>query len=77
MTGCKLEEIVGQNFSRFFPPDDIKRGRPEEILRMAAASGLYEEQGMRVRKDGSRFLVRARTFTASRDRDREICAGFP
>ena len=66
MTGCKFEEVSGQNYSRFFSSEDVKRGRPEEILRMAAASGLYEEQGMRVRKNGARFLVRT-TYTASRD----------
>ena len=66
MTGCKFEEVAGQNYSRFFSPEDLKRGRPEEILRMAAASGLYEEQGMRLRKNGARFLVRT-TYTASRD----------
>jgi PAS domain S-box-containing protein len=66
MTGCKFEEVSGQNYSRFFFPEDVKRGRPEEILRMAATSGLYEEQGMRMRKNGARFLVRT-TYTASRD----------
>ena len=66
MSGCTYEDVAGQNFSRFFPPDDIKLGRPQEILRKAAASGEYEEQGARVRKDGTRFQVRT-TFTASRD----------
>jgi PAS domain S-box-containing protein len=66
MTGCKFEEVAGQNFSRFFSPEDIARGRPSEVLRMAAASGLYEDQGMRLRKSGARFLVRT-TYTASRD----------
>ena len=66
MTGCTYEQIAGQNFSRFFPEDDIKRGKPEEILRMAAATGAHEEQGMRMRKDGTRFQVRA-TFRALRD----------
>jgi PAS domain S-box-containing protein len=64
--GYRADEIIGQNFSRFFPPEDIERGRPEEILRMTAASGRHEEQGMRVRKDGSRFLA-SLTFTALRD----------
>ena len=71
MTGCTYEEIADQNFSRFFSPEDIERGRPEEILRMAAASGLYEEQGMRMRKDGSRFQVHA-TFRALRDTARNL-----
>jgi len=66
MSGCKFEEVAGQNYSRFFPVDDIKSGRPQEILRMTAASGQYEEQGTRVRKDGRRFQVRS-SYTASRD----------
>jgi PAS domain S-box-containing protein len=66
MSGCTYEEVAGQNFSRFFLAEDIKLGRPEEILRIAAANGHYEEQGMRVRKDNTRYQVRA-TFSASRD----------
>jgi PAS domain S-box-containing protein len=66
MSGCTYKEVCGQNFSRFFPLEDIKRGRPEEILRMAAANGDYEEQGMRLRKDNTRYQVRA-NFAASRD----------
>jgi PAS domain S-box-containing protein len=64
--GYRADQIIGQNFSCFFPPEDIQRGRPEETLRMTAASGRREEQGMRVRKDGSRFLA-SLTFTALRD----------
>ena len=64
--GYTAEQIIGHNFSCFFPPTDIKRGRPEEILRMTAASGRHEEQGMRMRKDGSRFLASI-IFTALRD----------
>jgi PAS domain S-box-containing protein len=63
--GYKADEIIGRNFSCFFPPDDIERGRPEEVLRMTVASGRHEEQGMRVRKDGSRFLANI-TLTALR-----------
>jgi PAS domain S-box-containing protein len=64
--GYTADQIIGHNFSCFFPPEDIERGRPAEILRMTAASGRHEEQGMRVRKDGSRFLASV-TFTALRD----------
>ena len=64
--GYSADQIIGHNFSCFFPPEDIKRGRPEEILRVTAASGRHEEQGMRVRKDGSRFLASV-SFTALRD----------
>jgi PAS domain S-box-containing protein len=66
MSGFSLEDVVGQNFSRFFPSEDVERGEPEEILRITAAKGAYEEQGIRVRNDGTRYLVRT-AYTASRD----------
>ena len=64
--GYTAEQIIGQNFSRFFVPEDIKAGRPQEVLRLTAANGRHEEQGMRVRKDGTRFLASV-TFTALHD----------
>jgi PAS domain S-box-containing protein len=64
--GYRGEQIIGHNFSCFFSPEDIERGRPEEVLRMASASGRHEYQGTRVRKDGSRFLASI-VFTAMRD----------
>jgi PAS domain S-box-containing protein len=64
--GFTADEIIGRSFSCFFPAEDIERGRPEEVLRIAAASGRHEEQGMRVRKDGSRFLASV-VFSALRD----------
>jgi PAS domain S-box-containing protein len=66
MTGYKYEEVAGQKYSRFFLLEDVERGRPEEILRIAAANGRHEEQGIHVRKNGSQFLVRT-TYTAIRD----------
>src|ERR1700730_1050072 len=66
--GYKAEEIIGHNFSCFFPPEEIKQGRPEELLRLTAITGRQEEQRMRIRKDGSRFLANI-TFTALRDRE--------
>jgi PAS domain S-box-containing protein len=64
--GYTSQEIIGQNFACFFPAEEIKRGRPSEVLRLAAANGRHEEQGMRVRKDGTRFLAHV-TFTALHD----------
>jgi PAS domain S-box-containing protein len=64
--GYKADEIIGHNFSCFFPPEEIEQGRPQEVLRITAASGRYEERGMRVRKDGSLFLA-SLTFSALRD----------
>jgi PAS domain S-box-containing protein len=66
LKGYTAEQIIGHNFSCFFPPEDIKLGKPEEVLRMAATNGRHEEHGMRVRKDGSQFLATV-TFTALRD----------
>ena len=64
--GYDAEQIIGENFSCFFTHDDIKRGRPEAILRIAAANGRHEEQSMRVRKDGSQFVA-SLTYTALMD----------
>jgi len=64
--GYTSEQIIGRNFSCFFPPEDIERGRPEELLRLTAASGRHEEKGMRVRKNGSRFFADL-TVTALHD----------
>jgi diguanylate cyclase (GGDEF)-like protein/PAS domain S-box-containing protein len=66
--GYTADEIIGQDFSRFFSPEDIERGRPEEVLGITAASGRHEEDAIRVRKDGSQFLASI-TFTSLRDAD--------
>jgi PAS domain S-box-containing protein len=66
MSGFTFEEVAGQNFSRFFPAEDVASGKPQEMLRLAAASGEYEEQGTRVRNDGTRYQVRT-SYAASRD----------
>jgi formate hydrogenlyase transcriptional activator len=53
--GYTADEILGKHFSRFFAQEDLDRGRPAELLRLAAARGRIEEEGWRIRKDGSRF----------------------
>jgi formate hydrogenlyase transcriptional activator len=60
------DEILGLHFSRFFVQEDVERGRPAELLRMAAERGRIEEEGWRVRKDGSRFWADT-ILTAIRD----------
>jgi diguanylate cyclase (GGDEF)-like protein/PAS domain S-box-containing protein len=64
--GYTAKEAIGRNFSCFFTPDDVSHGRPEEMLRLAAANGRHEEQGLRVRKNGSTFLANG-TLTALHD----------
>jgi PAS domain S-box-containing protein len=53
--GYKAEEIVGQNFSRFYLQEDIDQGKPKAELEIAAARGRSEVEHWRLRKDGSRF----------------------
>jgi PAS domain S-box-containing protein len=59
-------EILGTGFSRFHTAEDLERGHPEEVLEAAARNGRFEEQGWRVRKDGSRFWAEV-LITAMRD----------
>jgi PAS domain S-box-containing protein len=66
MSGYSLQQIAGRNFGSFFPPEDIAQGKLEEILRMAAAAGEYEENGTRVRIDGTHYPVRC-AYMATRD----------
>ena len=53
--GYRAEEVLGRHFSIFYPGDAIARGWPEHELRMAQAEGRFEDEGWRVRKDGSVF----------------------
>jgi len=53
--GYAADEVVGLHFSRFFTQEDIERNHPAELLRQATAKSRVEEEGWRVRKDGSRF----------------------
>jgi PAS domain S-box-containing protein len=54
LLGYAAEEVIGQPFSSFYPPEEAQRGRPEEDLRRAAEKTM-DQEGYRVRKDGSRF----------------------
>ena len=53
--GYRADEIIGQHFSCFYSEDDTRDGKPERELRTALTEGKSEEEGWRVRKDGSRF----------------------
>ncbi|MEU8639331.1 PAS domain-containing sensor histidine kinase [Amycolatopsis sp. NPDC048633] len=53
--GWSAEEIIGQHFSVFYPLEDVAAGKPARELEIAAEEGRLEDEGWRVRKDGSRF----------------------
>src|SRR6202161_2392007 len=69
--GYDAKEIMGQHFSRFYPPESLPINQPEMQLRVAAAEGRFEEDGWRVRKDGARFWAN-HVITALRDRDGDL-----
>jgi PAS domain S-box-containing protein len=61
--GYQSQEIIGQHFSCFYSDEDLRQGKPAMALRKAATEGRFEEEGWRVRQDGSRF--RANTILTS------------
>jgi len=66
MKGYLGEEIIGQHFSRFYLPDDLKSGKPQMELDVASVEGRFAEEGWRKRQDGSRFWASV-VLTALRD----------
>ena len=51
----KAEEIIGKHFSTFYPEEDKRNGKPDWELTVAQKEGRFEDEGWRIRKDGSRF----------------------
>ncbi|WP_457280974.1 hybrid sensor histidine kinase/response regulator [Polaromonas sp. P5_D5] len=70
----RADEIIGRNFSTFYPPEAVAAGWPAEELRRAERDGRFEEEGWRIRKDGSRFWANV-VITALRDENGQL-AGF-
>ncbi|MGZ5278791.1 MAG: sensor histidine kinase [Pseudobdellovibrionaceae bacterium] len=69
--GYKAQEIIGKHFSKFYTQFDIDRKHPQEELKIALAKGRFEEEGWRVRKDGTRFWVNV-VITPLRDEQGEF-----
>jgi PAS domain S-box-containing protein len=55
LKGYRAEEVLGRHFSIFYPSEAIARSWPEHELEMAQKEGRFEDEGWRIRKDGSRF----------------------
>jgi PAS domain S-box-containing protein len=68
ISGYPAEEIIGQPFARFYPREEQEAGKPAQALERAEAVGSSEQEGWRVRKDGSRFIAMTH-LTAIRDRE--------
>jgi PAS domain S-box-containing protein len=61
-------EILGEHFSIFYPTEEVERGWPQQELETAAREGRFENEGWRLRKDGSRFWANV-VITAERAED--------
>jgi PAS domain S-box-containing protein len=72
--GYKADEIIGQHFSRFYPPEALSSGLPAHELDVASKTGVFEDEGWRVRKDGTLFWANV-VITAMRDERGEL-VGF-
>jgi PAS domain S-box-containing protein len=66
LKGYSSDEIIGKHFSVFYPEEDVVNQKPQNLLAMAAREGQSEDEGWRVRKDGSRFWANV-IITALRD----------
>jgi PAS domain S-box-containing protein len=71
LKGYHADEIIGQHFTRFYPPDAIERKWPQHELKVAKEVGRFEDEGWRIRKDGTQFWANV-VITALRDADGEL-----
>ena len=69
--GYTADEILGQHFSKFYPQESVERGKPQHELEVAATEGRFEDEGWRIRKDGSRFWANV-IITALRGQDGQL-----
>jgi PAS domain S-box-containing protein len=72
--GYAPEEIIGKHFSVFYPPEDNLAGKPARELKQAVAEGRLEDEGWRIRKDGTRFWANV-VITPLYD-DNDVLRGF-
>jgi PAS domain S-box-containing protein len=72
--GYRADEIIGKHFSTFYPREEVVAGKCERELEIATREGRFEEEGWRVRKDGSSFWASV-TITALRNPD-GLLVGF-
>jgi PAS domain S-box-containing protein len=66
--GYTADEIIGRHFSTFYGPEEIAAGKPAWELEMAVRDGRFEDEGFRIRKDGTKLWANV-VITAVRDDD--------
>jgi PAS domain S-box-containing protein len=71
LKGYTADEIIGESFSRFYTPEDLQAGTPENALRIARETGRFNAEGWLVRKDGTRFWASV-VIDAIRDEQGEL-----
>ncbi len=71
LKGYTQQEVIGHHFSQFFTAEDRAKNKPAEAIKIATETGRWEDEGWRIRKDGSRFWALA-VLDAVRDRDGEL-----
>jgi PAS domain S-box-containing protein len=69
--GYRADEIIGQHFSRFYTPEALAQKLPEQELKTAREVGVFEDEGWRVRKDGTLFWANV-VITAMRNAQGEF-----
>jgi PAS domain S-box-containing protein len=74
LKGYSTAEILGRHISTFYTPEDVRDGKPFRALQVASSDGAYEEEGWRIRKDGTRFWASV-VLTALYD-ERDQLRGF-
>jgi len=74
LKGYTGREIIGHSFERFYPEQELRAGKPRLELEIAAREGRFEEEGWRLRKDGSRFWANV-VLSAVRD-ERGVLVGY-
>src|SRR5437763_16797208 len=67
----RAEDIIGKHFACFYPTDAVEAGKPARLLALAARDGRVEDEGWRVRQDGSRFWADV-IITALREPDGSV-----
>jgi PAS domain S-box-containing protein len=75
INGYRAEEIIGQHFSRFYTEEDVRAGKCDLELRVAAQTGRFEDEGWRIRKDGTHIWANV-IITALRDPKTQTLIGF-